>query len=128
MRVTVLGAGYMGSAMATVARMRGHDVRLWGTWLDDPLLDAVERGEPHPRLRLVLDGIVTLRSARLPQGMLQTEDILEPLYRRGKADRDNGVPLRNSVEMVGLVRPNYFVSAKIGKIGSGFRISAKPQA
>jgi glycerol-3-phosphate dehydrogenase (NAD(P)+) len=69
MRVTVLGAGYMGSAMATVARMRGHDVRLWGTWLDDPLLDAVERGEPHPRLRLVLDGIVTLRSARLAEAL-----------------------------------------------------------
>jgi glycerol-3-phosphate dehydrogenase (NAD(P)+) len=61
MRITVLGAGYMGSAMATVARKRGHDVTLWGTWLDDAMLDPVERGEPHPRLKLTLDGIKTVR-------------------------------------------------------------------
>jgi len=24
--------------------MRGHDVKLWGTWLDDALLDAVDAG------------------------------------------------------------------------------------
>lgn len=64
MRVTVLGAGYMGSAMATVARKRGHQVTLWGTWLDDPMLDPVERGEPHPRLKLTLDGITTVHGHR----------------------------------------------------------------
>jgi glycerol-3-phosphate dehydrogenase (NAD(P)+) len=47
----------MGSAMATVAQKRGHDVGLWGTWLDDPMLDPVRRGELHPRLRLPLTGI-----------------------------------------------------------------------
>ena len=51
MRVTVLGAGYMGSAMAEVCAMRGHDVRLWGTWLDDALVEAVEQGKEHPRLK-----------------------------------------------------------------------------
>lgn len=55
MRVTVLGAGYMGSAMATVAAMRGHDVRVWGTWLDDDMLAPCEAGQEHPRLGLVLD-------------------------------------------------------------------------
>jgi glycerol-3-phosphate dehydrogenase (NAD(P)+) len=69
MRVTVLGAGYMGSAMACVARRRGHQVRLWGTWLDDGLLDACERGEPHPRLKLPLDGIALLRSDRLAEAL-----------------------------------------------------------
>ncbi len=47
MRVTVLGAGYMGSAMASVASRRGHDVRLWGTWLDDAMLEPCERGSEH---------------------------------------------------------------------------------
>lgn len=42
--VTILGAGAMGSALATPLRERGHEVRLWGTWLDDDLLDAVEAG------------------------------------------------------------------------------------
>jgi glycerol-3-phosphate dehydrogenase (NAD(P)+) len=54
MKVTVLGAGYMGSAMAVVGRMRGHDVHLWGTWLDDAMVEPCLAGQPHPRLGLVL--------------------------------------------------------------------------
>jgi glycerol-3-phosphate dehydrogenase (NAD(P)+) len=69
MRVTVIGAGYMGSAMAVVARKRGHDVRLWGTWLDDALLAPCERGEPHPRLGLTLEGIALMRASRLPEAL-----------------------------------------------------------
>jgi glycerol-3-phosphate dehydrogenase (NAD(P)+) len=69
MRVAVLGAGYMASAMACVARRRGHDVRLWGTWLDDKLLDACESGAPHPRLKLRLEGIALFRSARLAEAL-----------------------------------------------------------
>jgi glycerol-3-phosphate dehydrogenase (NAD(P)+) len=69
MRVAVLGAGYMGSAMACVARARGHEVRLWGTWLDDALLDACERGAEHPRLRLVLRDIALYRAARLAEAL-----------------------------------------------------------
>lgn len=42
--VTILGAGAMGTALATPLRERGHEVRVWGTWLDDDLLDAVEAG------------------------------------------------------------------------------------
>src|SRR5580704_7579673 len=69
MRVTVLGAGYMGSAMARVAQRRGHEVRLWGTWLDDAMLEPCERGEVHPRLKLGLDGIALFRAARLPEAL-----------------------------------------------------------
>lgn len=58
MRVTVLGAGYMGSALAEVAALRGHTVRLWGTWLDDALIESVERGVEHPRLRKKLHGTI----------------------------------------------------------------------
>jgi glycerol-3-phosphate dehydrogenase (NAD(P)+) len=83
MRITVLGAGYMGSAMATVARMRGHDVKLWGTWLDDALLDAVERGEPHPRLRLALDGIALYRAPRLAEALEGAELIIHAVNSDG---------------------------------------------
>jgi glycerol-3-phosphate dehydrogenase (NAD(P)+) len=48
----------MGSAMAQVAAMRGHEVRLWGTWLDDELVSAVVHGKEHPRLRMKLDARV----------------------------------------------------------------------
>ena len=58
--IAILGAGYMGSAFAHVAAERGHDVRLWGTWLDDELVGPARRGEPHPRLRMRLDAHVRL--------------------------------------------------------------------
>ena len=64
--ITILGAGAMGSALATPLRERGHEVRLWGTWLDDHLLDAVEAGKPHPRTNVhVPDDTVLFRSGEL---------------------------------------------------------------
>jgi glycerol-3-phosphate dehydrogenase (NAD(P)+) len=83
MRVTVLGAGYMGSAMACVARRRGHDVRLWGTWLDDPMLEPCERGEPHPRLQLRLEGIALLRAARLAEALAGAELVVHAVNSEG---------------------------------------------
>jgi glycerol-3-phosphate dehydrogenase (NAD(P)+) len=83
MRVTVLGAGYMGSAMACVAARRGHDVRLWGTWLDDALLDPCERGEPHPRLGLKLDRIALLRAARLGEALKGAELVVHAVNSDG---------------------------------------------
>jgi len=53
-RITILGAGFMGSALTIPASHNRHQVALWGTWLDDPLIEAVRRGEPHPKLRLSL--------------------------------------------------------------------------
>ena len=83
MRVTVLGAGYMGSAMAKVAHRRGHDVRLWGTWLDDAMLDPCERGEPHPRLKLALDGIALFRAARLEDALAGAEIVVHAVNSDG---------------------------------------------
>jgi glycerol-3-phosphate dehydrogenase (NAD(P)+) len=83
MRVTVLGAGYMGSALAVVARKRRHAVRLWGTWLDDPLLDPCEQGEPHPRLGLALDGVALFRSARLAEALAGAELVVHAVSSDG---------------------------------------------
>ncbi|MCL2449283.1 MAG: hypothetical protein FWD17_10070 [Polyangiaceae bacterium] len=85
MRVTVLGAGYMGSAMACVARQRGHEVRLWGTWLDDPMLEPSERGEPHPRLRLALDGIALFRAPALAEALAGAELVVHAVNSDGAA-------------------------------------------
>jgi glycerol-3-phosphate dehydrogenase (NAD(P)+) len=73
----------MGSAMATVARRRGHDVRLWGTWLDDAMLDACLRGEPHPRLKLVLDGIALFRSVALASALDGAELVIHAVNSEG---------------------------------------------
>ncbi|AZM58486.1 MULTISPECIES: NAD(P)H-dependent glycerol-3-phosphate dehydrogenase [unclassified Streptomyces] len=68
--ITILGAGAMGSALAAPAADNGHEVRLWGTWLDDELLDAVEQGRPHPRTGVPLDSRVkTYRSGELAEAL-----------------------------------------------------------
>ena len=57
--ITILGAGAMGSAIATPLIDAGHRVRLWGTHLDDHLVAAVRAGDPHPRTGVVVPPEVT---------------------------------------------------------------------
>jgi glycerol-3-phosphate dehydrogenase (NAD(P)+) len=61
--VTILGAGAMGSALATPAVAAGDRVRLWGTWLDDDLLAELRAGHPHRRTGVTVDPAVTLLDA-----------------------------------------------------------------
>lgn len=56
----ILGAGAMGSAFARPLARNGFDVRLWGTRLDDEIVTALRRGEPHPRTREPLPEGVSL--------------------------------------------------------------------
>ncbi|MDO4258417.1 MAG: glycerol-3-phosphate dehydrogenase [Actinomycetaceae bacterium] len=58
--ITVLGAGAMGSALCRPLADSGWEVRLWGTWLDDHLLDAIERGDTHPRTGAIVPKDVAL--------------------------------------------------------------------
>ena len=73
----------MGSAMAVVARGRGHKVTLWGTWLDDALLDPVVSGEVHPRLKLGLEGLRILRSAALGEALSGAELVIHAVNSDG---------------------------------------------
>lgn len=68
--ITVLGAGAMGSALCRPLAESGWEVRLWGTWLDDEVLDAVEAGRPHPRTDQPLaGGVRTFRSGQLAEAL-----------------------------------------------------------
>jgi glycerol-3-phosphate dehydrogenase (NAD(P)+) len=68
--VTVLGAGAMGSALATPFRAAGWEVDLWGTWLDDHLLEACRAGRPHPRTGVPLaDDTRLFDSGRLAEAL-----------------------------------------------------------
>ncbi|MDR0417541.1 MAG: glycerol-3-phosphate dehydrogenase [Propionibacteriaceae bacterium] len=72
--VTILGAGAMGSALATPLADAGHEVRLWGTHLDDHLIDAVRAGQPHPRTGAPLAaGVATYRHADLAAALAGAE-------------------------------------------------------
>jgi glycerol-3-phosphate dehydrogenase (NAD(P)+) len=69
-KVTVLGAGAMGSALATPFRAAGWEVALWGTWLDDHLLEACAAGRPHPRTDVPLaQGTELFDSEHLAQAL-----------------------------------------------------------
>jgi glycerol-3-phosphate dehydrogenase (NAD(P)+) len=49
----------MGSALATPLADAGHEVRLWGTHLDDHLIAASRAGRPHPRTNVPVHPAVT---------------------------------------------------------------------
>lgn len=74
--ICILGAGAMGSALATPLRAAGQPVRLWGTWLDDHLLDACAAGEPHPRTGVALPAGVELHRSTELEAALRGADLL----------------------------------------------------
>ncbi len=57
--ITVLGAGYMGSAITFPLSDNGNKINLWGTWLDDEIIESSLKGF-HPRLKKPLPENVSL--------------------------------------------------------------------
>jgi glycerol-3-phosphate dehydrogenase (NAD(P)+) len=100
--VTILGAGAMGSALATPAAAAGNRVRLWGTWLDDELLAELRAGRPHPRTGVLLapgaglhdspDLHAALDGADLVAVAISSDGVLE-VVRRAAAALAPGTPL-----------------------------------
>ena len=59
----------MGSAITFPLTDSGFSVRLWGTWLDDDIIDSCRRGA-HPKLGLPLNSRVsTFRSEELEEAV-----------------------------------------------------------
>jgi glycerol-3-phosphate dehydrogenase (NAD(P)+) len=76
-QVTILGAGAMGSALATPLRASGWEVALWGTWLDDHLMDVIEAGAAHPRTGVVVAaGTRTFRSPDIAEALDAAQFVL----------------------------------------------------
>jgi glycerol-3-phosphate dehydrogenase (NAD(P)+) len=100
--VAILGAGAMGSALATPAAAAGNRVRLWGTWLDDDLLAELRAGRPHPRTGVRIDPRVALHAAGelaaaldgadLVAVAISSDGVLE-VVRRAAATLAPGTPL-----------------------------------
>jgi glycerol-3-phosphate dehydrogenase (NAD(P)+) len=101
-RIAILGAGFMGSALAIPAADNGHRVALWGTHLDGALIDAVRAGRPHPKLGVRLpdavepfpaDGLAdALRGADLVVSAV-TSDGAVPVLRRAARHIPAGAPV-----------------------------------
>jgi glycerol-3-phosphate dehydrogenase (NAD(P)+) len=100
--VTILGAGAMGSALTTPALAAGHEVRLWGTWLDDDILADLRAGRPHPRINVMIDpGAILFDSTDLGPALdgtdlvilaISSDGVVEVL-RRAAAHLRPGPPL-----------------------------------
>lgn len=72
---TILGAGYMGAAMSFPLSWKGISARLWGTWLDDDLIEASKHGA-HPRLKTRLPETVSLHTSTDIEAALEGTDML----------------------------------------------------
>ena len=82
--ITILGAGFMGSALTFPATDNGHQVTLWGTWLDDHLVEAVRRGEAHPKLRLHLPlGVRVCHHTQLAEALAGADLVVNAVTSEG---------------------------------------------
>lgn len=83
-RVTILGAGAMGSALATPLRARGQHVALWGTWLDDHFLHAYASGAAHPGTQVTIpDGVNIFYSDALEQALAGSDLVIVAIASEG---------------------------------------------
>ncbi len=73
MKVAVLGAGYMGSAITFPLADNDIVVNLWGTWLDDDIISMCRAGD-HPKLKKPLHGDVNLFTSDQLQQAVQGAD------------------------------------------------------
>jgi glycerol-3-phosphate dehydrogenase (NAD(P)+) len=76
-RVTILGAGDMGTALLTPLHAGGHELRLWGTDHDAAIIETLDRGGAHPRLGTQLPtGVSTFCAAEVNAALDRTEIVV----------------------------------------------------
>jgi glycerol-3-phosphate dehydrogenase (NAD(P)+) len=124
-RITILGAGFMGSALSVPASDNGHAVALWGTHLDDHIIAALRAGQAHPKLKLPLpDAVTPFASAELAAALEGAEMVILavtsegalPVLERAHGLIRSGTPLL--VASKGLVPLNGRVSTLSAAIGA----------
>jgi glycerol-3-phosphate dehydrogenase (NAD(P)+) len=75
LKAAVLGAGYMGSAITYPLSDNGIETNLWGTWLDNDLIESSLSGF-HPKLKKPLqDGVFPIYSKDL-KNAVKNADII----------------------------------------------------
>src|SRR5215207_10158749 len=67
----------MGTALLTPLHAGGHELRLWGTSHDAAIIEALDRGDPHPRLGThLLPGVSTFAAADVKAALDRTEIVV----------------------------------------------------
>ncbi len=76
-KLTVLGAGMMGSALSVPLADRGHDVRLVGTHLDEDIVESLRSTRVHPKLKQQLpDSIRPYPVAELDAALDEAQGVI----------------------------------------------------
>jgi glycerol-3-phosphate dehydrogenase (NAD(P)+) len=76
-RVTIIGAGDMGAALLIPLHAGGHELRLWGTERDRAIVEAVRRGDPHPRLGIsVPPGVATFDESEIGAALARADIVV----------------------------------------------------
>ena len=74
--IVLLGAGVMGSALASVAAAR-NDVTLVGSPLDKDIIDSLKNSKSHPALRLDLpESIAAIDSNELDTDLMNRAEVI----------------------------------------------------
>ncbi len=83
-RITVLGAGVMGTALTFPLSDNGHEVRLVGTHLDDEIIRSCKEARLHPKLRRQIpDRVTPYAYSEAEQALPDAEVILLGVNSRG---------------------------------------------
>lgn len=76
-KVTIIGAGAMGSALVVPLITNGHEVRLWGTELDNKIIRDLKNGKDHPKHKYPLPKAVKpFSEEELPAAMKDTDMVI----------------------------------------------------
>lgn len=115
--ITILGAGAMGSAIATPLADAGHRVRLWGTRLDDALVAGLRAGRPHPRTGGLLPaGVETYLAPQLAEALAGADLVVLAVSSVGVAPvMQLAAPLLGGVEAI-LVCSKGFADDSAGRV------------
>jgi len=77
MKIVIIGAGYMGSALAWPLKDNGHEVHLVGTHLDEEIIHACEKTGIHPKLKRPLpNGVQVFSFSRIDKALKDAEIIV----------------------------------------------------
>jgi len=99
--VCVLGAGYMGSAISFPLSDNVNDVHLWGTWLDEWILDGCGQGL-HPKLKNAIpDNVSLFYAGELKEAIEDAECLIIavssegfiPVFEKLLGEMEEGCPL-----------------------------------
>jgi glycerol-3-phosphate dehydrogenase (NAD(P)+) len=69
-KITIIGAGMMGSAISWPLVDNHHEIKLVGTHLDQEIIDSIQKTNYHPKLkRAVPEGVTAFSNKEIPQAV-----------------------------------------------------------